>query len=116
MKFQPDDISDVAAFLQKAVAEHPDFMAARMALVRVYLLTGEIDAAAALVADTEDKLGKTPELTRLSGDILLRQGDLYNAAGAYLEYMQARPYDLQAADLRTFVLIHKVKKDQQKLK
>lgn len=55
-----------------------------------------------------DEEKKAPELIRLVGDIRLRKGEYKEAAGSFLKYLKARPYDAHAAELRVFIMVHMI--------
>ena len=106
---QHGELGDVTAMLEKAVEEHRDFEAGRVALIRMNLAKGDIEKASLLLKDA----GDNPDMTRMRGYVELRKGNREKAAEYYLEYITARPYDPHARDLHVFILVHKVAKAQE---
>jgi Tfp pilus assembly protein PilF/uncharacterized membrane protein (UPF0127 family) len=107
-----NDLDHAVSLLQEAIRTQPEFIEARLKLARLYLARGDFDAAEILIEETGNESKIRPEVIRLAGDIHLRKGEYQKAADNYLNYLEARPYDLHAPDLRVFIMVHKVKKAQ----
>jgi len=103
-------LEDVTKLLEETVKSHPDFVGGNLSLVRIYLVKGEFDQAEAILR----KMESSPEVERSLGDVYLRKGDFARASEHYIEYLKARPYDPHAAELDAFIMVHKVKPEQDK--
>ncbi len=103
-------LDEVVSLLAKAVDEHPEFIDGRVALTRLHLAIGDPQSAMRSLENSEN----TPEILRVLGDTHLRMGDFAKAAESYLKYLEQRPYDPHSRDLRVFIMVHKVKREQER--
>ena len=102
----------VVEMLEEAVRTHPDILELRLHLARTYLSTGDLDDAQKVLAPVLDDLALGPDARRVLGDVHLRRGEMEKAAECYIEFLTVYPSAPHAAELRTFILVHKVKVEQ----
>ena len=98
--------------LEEAVGAHPDFHGLRLHLARVYISIGDLDVAQKILAPSLDDPAGGPDARRVLGDVHLRRGEMEKAAECYMEFLTEYPSAPHAAELRTFILVHKVKVEQ----
>lgn len=99
--------------LEKSVEENPDVTEARFALARIHMNSNEPDLARRVLTPAVENPATRPDAMRVMGDVYLRMGDFREAAEAYMEYLTAYPSAPHAAELRAFILVHKVAVEQQ---
>jgi regulator of sirC expression with transglutaminase-like and TPR domain len=90
--------------------EHPANISLAIALAKEYLKLNQTEQALAMISQCIDTLGSHPELMREKGHILLRQGEYRAAALAYLQYIEASPFDPGIRDYRSFITVHLLRK------
>jgi len=94
------------ALYEEAIGLYADFLDAYLGLCRLYLAKGDGKAATSCVKKARKNGLKSPKLDRTAGDIALRCGKLREAAQYYQRYLNQRPFDEDAPELKAFVLIH----------
>jgi len=106
--------TNALTLLEKAAKLHPNFIEIQVDLASLLLRMNEIDEAGKVVSELLDTQPENPDAVHLSGDIHLRQGQFTEAAENYLQYLKIRPYDPHAAELRAFITVHLIRKEQLK--
>ncbi len=103
-------VEDRIGILTDLYQEHPGNISLAVALAREHLKLNNVDQAFAFISQCIDSIGPHPELMREKGNILLRQGDYRKAAQAYLQYIEAGPFDPGIRDYRSFITVHLLRK------
>ncbi|MBN2715668.1 MAG: hypothetical protein JXX14_07415 [Deltaproteobacteria bacterium] len=98
----------VAATLASGVSKHPELLALRLELARLYIRNGiPAQGVALLESAPKGSLADAATVSRVMGDAYLRQGDAAKAAAAYLHYLDVFPYAPHGAELRLFIARHR---------
>jgi len=104
--------AEAVEMLEEALRAHPDFHGLRLHLARAYLSTDDLDAARKVLAPNLEDPAFGPDAERVLGDVHLRRGEMEKAAECYMAFLTEYPSAPHAAELRTFILVHKVKVEQ----
>ena len=121
------NLDQATLFFEMALKKNPLDMAVQKQLIRISLLTGDMDKAEKMLFKLKDRAASEPEVLMLSGDLFLLKGDFEKAKMDYTLAMDFSPGEIrpkiklaicllqqqnkiQAKKIMTDVLSHPLKK------
>ena len=104
-------IDAVVATLANGVKQHPELLTLRLELAKLCVRIGMLDDAASVLHDAPLSSSKDPAadaaaISRVTGDIHLRRGEMTMAAKAYQHFLKVYPNAPHGAELRLFISRH----------
>lgn len=112
-----NNLEGTVTVLQAGLQKHPERLELRLELAKVFLQIGKLSAAATELENAPNTSAKDGAMiSRVMGDVYLRQGRMVEAATAYQRYLAVYSSAPHAAELRLFIARHLVRHSNDALK
>ena len=112
-----NNLEGTVTVLKAGLQKHPERLELRLELAKVYLQIGNLPAAAVVLENAPNT--SVPDgamISRVMGDVYLRQGRMVEAATAYQRYLAVYSSAPHAAELRLFIARHLARHSNDALK